>query len=132
MPGGHPHKVVFMALLEQGVFGYCWLVVVMFLLFSFTCKRILHRPEFPSFSALIISAMIIFSFSFDVWSGDVILLYVMLALLTRIIIVGSVSCSGTEDKAVFFHSKNAFLVIMVGGTIAYLLNFIFHAGQINF
>ena len=132
LPGGHPHNIVFMALLEQGVFGYCWLVVVMFLLFSFTCKRILHRPEFPSFSALIISAMIIFSFSFDVWSGDVILLYVMLALLTRIIIVGSVSCSGTEDKAVFFHSKNAFLVIMVGGTIAYLLNFIFFSGQINF
>ena len=132
LPGGHPHNIVFMALLEQGVFGYCWLVVVMFLLFNFTCKNILHRPEFASFSALIVSALIIFSFSFDVWSGDVILLYVMLALLTRIIIVGSVSCSDAEDKAVFFHSKNAFLVIMVGGTIAYLLNFIFLSGQINF
>ena len=56
----------------------------------------------------------------------------MLALLIRIVTVGTVSCSDAEDEAVFFHSKSAFFVIMVGGTIAYLLNFIFHAGQINF
>lgn len=131
LPGGHPHNIVFMSLLEQGVFGFCWLVAVMFLLFDFTCKNFLNRQEFAAFSALIVSAMIIFSFSFDVWNGDVILLYVMLAVLMRTIVGSSVSYSDADALSVTCRSKNVFLAIMVGGTITYLLNFIFYSGQMK-
>ena len=132
LPGGHPHNIVFMSLLEHGVFGFCWLVAVMFLLYEFTCKNFLHRQEFAAFSALIVSAMIIFSFSFDVWSGDVILLYVMLAVLMRTIVGSSTSCSDADFLGVTCRSKKVFLAIMVGGTFTYLLNFIFYSSQMKF
>lgn len=76
-PGGHPHNLVFLILLELGVVGYSWLVFVCFSGVHALNKIILNKRKSPAIWALIVSAQIVFSLSFSVWHPDVVLVYGM-------------------------------------------------------
>jgi len=89
LPGGHPHNIVLLFLLEHGMVGYCWLFSAMFMLFNYTYKSVEKYRGAPAVWAMLISAQIIFSLSFDMWQPDVVMIYTMLFVLLRLCIADS-------------------------------------------
>lgn len=89
-PGGHPHNVVFLLLIEQGFLGFLWLSTMTVLLFNYlyrvTLDSVLHGP---AIWALAISGQVIFSLSFSIWHADVVLTYGLFFMLLFVVSNGS-------------------------------------------
>jgi len=75
IPGGHPHNIVFLMLLDHGVLGFLWLAGMLYILFDYLYHATLNRKEGPVVWALVISGQIVFSLSFSIWNADVVLTY---------------------------------------------------------
>lgn len=89
LPGGHPHNIVFLFLLEHGFLGFLWLAGMFFVLFDYLYHATVNRFEGPAVFALLVSGQIIFSLSFAIWIPDVILIYGMFFVF--LLIASSVS-----------------------------------------
>lgn len=74
-PGGHPHSIVFLFLLEHGMIGYLWLTGMFVLFFNRLYERIKSKIEEPAIWALLMSGIVVFSLSFSIWHSDVVLTY---------------------------------------------------------
>lgn len=92
LPGGHPHNLVFLILLEHGMIGFLWLSTMFVLFFNRLYKLIKQKIEEPAVWALLISGIVIFSLSFSIWYPDIVLTYgwyfVFLLILTDKITLG--------------------------------------------
>jgi hypothetical protein len=86
LPGGHPHNLPLMFWLEFGVFGAVLLVVSLFVLYRFIAGHTDGRRGAPACWAVLSAGIVIFSFSFDTWETQLVLLYTMVASL--IVVVG--------------------------------------------
>lgn len=80
-PGGHPHNVVFLLLIEQGILGFLWLMTMTVLLFNYLYRVSLDCCQGPAIWALAASGQVIFSLSFSVWHPDVVLTYGLFFML---------------------------------------------------
>lgn len=121
LPGGHPHNMVFMSFVEQGIFGYLWLAATVSTLCYFVYKTTFKKNEGPAVYAMVISALIIFSFSFDVWDVDVVMLYVMFLVLLRVAI-GKIHDTTITSKALVVSSRFLIANVLIG-SIVYIVNF---------
>ena len=74
-PGGHPHNIVFLMLLDHGILGYLWFVGMVYVLFKKIYTATLYSRGGAAIWALAISAQVIFSLSFSIWYADVVLTY---------------------------------------------------------
>jgi len=86
MPGGHPHNIVFLILIEHGIIGYLWLVGTIMVLFDYLYKLASDNVAGPAIWALVISGQIVFSLSFSIWHPDVVLTYGIFFILLLIIV----------------------------------------------
>jgi len=75
LPGGHPHNIVFLFLIEHGIVGFLWFTAVILMLFNYLYKTTLNCTEGPAVWALAISGQVVFSLSFSIWHPDVVLIY---------------------------------------------------------
>lgn len=126
LPGGHPHNIVLLFFLEQGVFGFLWLTTAVFLLFNFIYKATLDRKGGPAVWALMISAQVIFSLSFDTWQADVVMIYAMLFVLLLVSVgntEGRIQQTGVDITAGYF-----LIFFTVIGVICYATDFFLHSG----
>lgn len=80
-PGGHPHNIVFLILIDHGILGFLWLTLMAVLLFKYLHDNIGDAPQGPAVWALTMSGLILFSLSFSVWHPDVALTYGMFFLI---------------------------------------------------
>ncbi|MBM9513017.1 O-antigen ligase family protein [Desulfogranum marinum] len=123
-PGGHPHNIIFLFFLELGLFGFLWLLGVLCLLFNYVYTKTWNRREGPAIWAMLISAQVIFSLSFDMWQADVVMIYTMLFVLLRV-------CVGNESRAMiggtaFTCNIQRFLIVSTSfGILCYILNSLF-------
>lgn len=95
-PGGHPHNIVFLFLLEYGIIGFLWLAGMFFVLFDYLYHATVDRVEGPATFALLISGQVIFSLSFAIWIPDVVLIYGMFF----VILVIATSFSGYNQNSI--------------------------------
>jgi len=84
LPGGHPHNIVFLFLIEHGFAGFLWLSGMTVMLFNYLYKATLISQG-PAIWALAISGQIVFSLSFSIWHPDVVLTYGIFFILLLII-----------------------------------------------
>ncbi len=96
LPGGHPHNIVFLFFLELGFWGFAWLAGVMILLFNYIYDTTRHSKQGPAIWALVMSAQVIFSFSFSIWQFDVVLIYAMFFFLLFALLPKRISCEQTQ------------------------------------
>lgn len=121
LPGGHPHNIVLLFFLEQGLLGVLWFALAIFILFNYLYKATLGRREGPAVWALVGSAQVLFSLSFDIWQADVVMLYAMFFVLLLVNV-------GTSDVRISQTSleRNAcyFLVLLTGvGIFCHTVNY---------
>lgn len=82
--GGHPHNIIFLFLLEQGIIGFLWLAGMFFVLFDYLYHATVDRDEGPATFALLVSGQVVFSLSFAIWIPDVVLIYGMFFVILLI------------------------------------------------
>ncbi|THB79328.1 MAG: O-antigen ligase family protein [Desulfobulbaceae bacterium] len=86
-PGGHSHNIVFLLLIEYGLFGLLYCICFLLLLFDYVFQKVIGFAGAPAVWALFVSGQVIFSLSFSVWRPDVVLCYCMFFIML-IIAVG--------------------------------------------
>jgi hypothetical protein len=123
LPGGHPHNIVLLFFLEHGLLGVLWFALAIFILFNYLYKVTLGRREGPAVWALVASAQVLFSLSFDIWQADVVMLYVMFFVLL-LVNVGSSDVRISQTRLV--PNSCYFLMLLTGvgifcHTITYFL-----------
>ena len=78
----------------------------------------------PAIWAMLISAQIIFSLSFDMWQADVVMIYTMLFVLLRV----CVGCNsrGGPDRSLVSSNVQCFLIVNSSvGALSYVFNRLF-------
>lgn len=119
--GGHPHNIVLLFWLELGLFGAFLLAAVSTVLLSFIHSSTNGQENGPSVWALLSSGLVIFSFSFDIWSTDVVLIYGMWVAMIMLSCqyVNPSPLEHSHSKLPLFHY--GVLTITVIGMASYLV-----------
>jgi hypothetical protein len=121
LPGGHPHNIVLLFFLEQGLLGVLWFALAIFILFNYLYKATLGRREAPAVWALVGSAQVLFSLSFDIWQADVVMLYAMFFVLL-LVNVGSSDVRISQTSLV--RNSCYFLMLLTGvGIFCHTFNY---------
>ncbi len=90
LPGGHPHNLGFLFLLEYGLVGLLFLAVILFWFMQYVSHSMDSQKQEPAALAILASAAVLFSLSYSIWQADVVLMYCMfLSLLVA-------RCSSTK------------------------------------
>lgn len=117
LPGGHPHNLGFLFLLEYGLVGLLFLAIVLFRLILYVSRSMDGQKQEPPILGIMASAAVLFSLSYSIWQADVVLTYCMfLSLLVA-------RCSTTKliwDNNQLLHAtKYASAACLIAAVIGY-------------
>jgi O-antigen ligase len=76
-PGAHPHNLIALIWLDFGLIGAMLFTFFIYRFYRWLLPIMNDREIAPFIIALIVSAVVIFSFSFSIWQTDVVLTYAM-------------------------------------------------------
>jgi len=76
-PGAHPHNLIALIWLDFGLIGAMLFTFFIYRFYRWLLPIMNDRDIAPFIIALIVSAVVIFSFSFSIWQTDVVLTYAM-------------------------------------------------------
>ncbi len=84
-PGGHPHNIIFLLILEYGIWGGLLCLGSLLLWFDFLYYKTNNCSKGAALWALAISGQVVYSLSFSIWYPDVILSYCLFFCLILIV-----------------------------------------------
>ncbi len=96
-PGGHPHNIVALIWLDWGFIGALLTLFFVYKSYIWLMPMMEIQQKGPFINSLIISALVIFSFSFSIWQTDVVMTYAML-IISLMIIINTTSKSANTPK----------------------------------
>lgn len=84
-PGGHPHNLALLFWLESGVLGALFLCGTVWFMLMHVVRRVAGRETMPAAAALIISFVVMVTFSWSIWYLEILLFYAMFAGLVLLV-----------------------------------------------
>ena len=125
-PGGHPHNIIFLFFIEQGLFGFLWCLGVLLIWFDYLYQKTASCTEGAAIWAMAFSGHVLYSLSFSIWHPDVVLSYCMFFVLLMI----TTSHLKPYRKTVFRAFMEKFVVIVtIVGVLSIILDYKFLKGN---
>lgn len=84
LPGGHPHNLVFLFLIEHGLIGFLFLLTSTIYFYNYLYSRAETHSNAIVALPLLLSFQIIFSLSYSIWQTDNVLLITIFFLLMKL------------------------------------------------
>jgi O-antigen ligase len=95
-PGGHPHNIVALIWLDWGIIGVFSILFFVYKSYFWLMPMMVIQQKGPFINSLIISALVIFSFSFSIWQTDVVMTYAM--LIVSLMIITKTTCKSASTS----------------------------------
>lgn len=84
LPGGHPHSIFFLLLIEHGVAGFLFIVASTYYFYNYVFSRAQQCGGSIVALPLLISFQVLFFLSFSIWNADCIILAIFFMVMSKI------------------------------------------------